>query len=451
MGRRRKKISDQPFNVDIISLDSKAMGVALHEEKRLRVFDALPGENVLARNLFGRSRRGMAETLEVLQSSTDRVDPRCPHFGYCGACSLQHLSTQAQLAHKQAVLLRHLDETGNVKPQEVYPALSGSEWNYRRKARLSVRDVAAKERVLVGFRERDGRYVADMNECHILIAEIADVFSQLPGLIEKLDCRSHIPQIEVACGDQSSALVIRHLEAFSEPDFVHLREFADATGIGIYSQAAGPDSVCLLAPDNFALEYMIPDLNLHFRFEPLDFAQVNGALNRKMVMRALALLEPTLDDHVLDLFCGLGNFTLALATRAGQVTGVEGSQDMVGRAALNADLNQLSNVSFHKVDLYKEPKEGDPAVPWPVGDYTSIMLDPPRSGAFNLLPAIAASGVSKVLYISCNPETLAKDADRLVNEFGFTLKGSGILDMFPHTPHSEAIALFERAGLENNA
>ena len=448
MGRRRNKISDEPFEADITSLDSKAMGITLHNEKRLRVFDALPGEKVLARNLFGRSRRGMAETLDVLQPSADRSEPRCPNFGYCGACSLQHMSLDAQLDLKQEILLGHLKEIGQVQPQEVYTPLSGSQWNYRRKARLSVRDVAAKERVLVGFRERDGRYVADMNECHILRQEIADVLPQLSDLIEKLDCRRQIPQLEVACGDNQAALIIRHLEDMSEKDCTHLREFANASGIGIYLQAAGPESVHLLAPDGFELEYALPDQDLRFRFEPLDFTQVNGPLNRKMVTRALELLDPQADDHVLDLFCGLGNFTLALATRAGRVTGVEGSQEMVERGASNAAINKLSNVEFHAVDLYKKPAGEDPTTnsraPWPEADYSSIMLVPPRSGALELLPSIAASGVSRVLYISCNPQTLARDAGVLVNEYGFELKGAGILDMFPHTPHSEAIALFER-------
>jgi len=444
MGRRRKKLSDQPFELDILSLDSKGMGLAVHGEKTLRVFDALAGEKVLARNLFGRSQRGKAETLEVLQPSANRVEPRCPHFSYCGACNLQHISLEAQLADKEASLLRKLDEVGHVEPEQVYKPLTGSQWNYRRKARLSVRDVAAKKRVLVGFRERDGRYVADMHICHILRKEIADLLPQLSLLIEQLDCRAQIPQIEVACGDSQSALIIRHLEALSEYDCKHLSLFASENDIGIYLQSAGPDSVQLLAPADFQLEYSIADLGLRFRFEPLDFIQVNGGLNQKMVMRALELLRPQADDHVLDLFCGLGNFTLALAKRAGRVTGVEGSQAMVDRGTANASFNGLDNVEFYAVDLYKKQAEPGGDALWPGGNYTSIMLDPPRSGALELLPLIAAGSADRVLYISCNPETLARDAGQLVNEYGFCLKGAGILDMFPHTPHSEAIALFER-------
>jgi 23S rRNA (uracil1939-C5)-methyltransferase len=420
------------------------MGVALHEEKTLRVFDVLPGERALVRHLFGRSQRGKAETLEVLNSSPDRVEPRCPHFGYCGACSLQHVSMEAQLEAKQVALVRILNEVGKVKPQVIYAPLTASPWNYRRKARLSVRDVAAKDRVLVGFRERNGRFVADMTECHILRREIADVLPQLSRLIEGLDARGQIPQLEVACGDNCAAMVIRHLEALSVHDLDKLRLFANESGLGVYLQPGGPDTVQLLAPNGFELVYIIDDMDLRFHFQPLDFVQVNGELNRKMVMRALELLKPGAGDHVLDLFCGLGNFTLPLARYAGRVTGIEGSDEMVNRGIANAVVNKLANVEFHTVDLYGNLHVSGDTAPWPSGHYTSVLLDPPRSGAMELLPFIAASGANRVLYISCNPETLARDAGLLVNQHGFNLKGAGILDMFPHTPHSEAIALFER-------
>jgi len=440
MGRSRKKLSDQPFELDINSLDSKGMGLAVFEEKNLRVFDALAGEKVVARYLFGRSQRGKAETLEVLKSSPDRVQPRCPHFGYCGACSLQHMSMDAQLARKEGVLIRFLKETGDVEPDSVYVPLSGSEWNYRRKARLSVRDVAAKERVLVGFRERNSRYVADMDECHILRKEITDILSKLALLFEAMECRATIPQVEVACGDKQCALIIRHLKDLSEADTGSLRDFARETGQGIFLQASGPDSITLLEPGDFQLEYTIEPMGLRFQFDPLDFIQVNGDLNQQMVRRAMELLDPQSGDNILDLFCGLGNFTLPLATRAGRVTGVEGSQQMVERGRSNAELNGLDNVEFSCADLYQSCEEA----PWPAAHYNKILLDPPRSGAQELLPWIAASDVSHVLYISCNPETLARDAGLLVNHYGFKLSGAGIINMFPHTPHSEAIALFER-------
>lgn len=441
MGRSRKKLPDQPFELEIDSLNAKGMGLGVYGTKNLKVFDALPGEKVLARHLFGRTQKGKAETLEVLQASADRVEPACPHFGTCGACSLQHLSMEAQLARKQAALLQALKEAGDIAPLTVYEPLCGPEWSYRRKARLSVRDVPAKERVLVGFRERDGRFVADMNECHILRKQIAQALTQLSIVIGTLECRTRIPQVEVACGDEHVALIIRHLDELSAADTERLRSFAHETGLGVLLQPAGPDSIHLLAPQDLQLEYAFEPLGLRFQFEPLDFIQVNGGLNVEMVMRSLELLEPQVDDHVLDLFCGLGNFTLPLATRAGQVTGVEGSEEMVERGRSNAILNGLDNLDFHAADLYQA---GDKA-PWPEGEYTKMLLDPPRSGALELLPWIAESKASRVLYISCNPETLARDAALLVNQHGFSLQGAGIMNMFPHTTHSEAIALFVRA------
>lgn len=440
MGRSRRKLSEEPFELDIVSLNSKGLGVAEFKGRKLHVYDALANEKVIVRNLFGRSQRGKVETLEVLQPSADRVEPRCPNFGVCGACSLQHLSMDAQLARKQAILMNFLEDTGHVKPASVYAPLCGPNWNYRRKARLSVRDVAAKDRVLVGFRERNGRFVADMNECHILRSEIADALPALSRLIETLECRATIPQIEVACGDEHSALIIRHLETLSENDLQSLVSFSGDSGLAIFLQAAGPDSVQLLAPKDLQLEYKIAALDLRFQFEPLDFIQINGELNELMVTRALELLDPQTGDKILDLFCGLGNFTLPLATRAGQVTGVEGSEQMVERGRSNARLNNLENVGFHSADLYQSCDRA----PWPHADYNKVLLDPPRSGAMELLAWIAAGNVQQVVYISCNPETLARDAGLLVNQFGFMLTGAGIIDMFPHTPHSEAIAMFER-------
>ena len=440
MGRSRKKLSDQPFELEVSSFDSKGLGLADFEEKKLHVFDALPGERVIARNLFGRKNRDKVETLEVLRPSIDRVQARCPSFGNCGACSLQHMSINAQLARKQGALLRSLREVGGVEPAQVYAPLDASHWNYRRKARLSVRDVAAKGRVLIGFRERNGRYVAEIDECHILHAVVAEALPKLASLFQTLDCRSSIPQVEVACGDVRCAMIIRHLEDLSDKDIEALRSFARETGLGIFLQAAGPESVKLLEPSGFQLEYAFEQLDLRFQFEPLDFIQVNGELNQQMVMRALELLDPQPDDNILDLFCGLGNFTLPLARRGGQVTGMEGSAEMVERARANAVLNDLVNTEFHMADLY-QPAD---APPWPPARYNKVLLDPPRSGAQDLLPWIAASEVSRVLYISCNPETLARDAGILVNQHKFNFHGAGVMNMFPHTHHSEAIALFER-------
>jgi len=439
MGRSRKKISTDPYELEIGELNAKGLGLAVLGEKQLSVFDALPGERIIARNLLGRSNRGRAETLEVLRASGDRVEARCPEFGNCGGCSLQHMSMDAQLARKQAALLQALQDN-DVRAAEVYAPLDATHWNYRRKARLSVRDVPAKQRVLIGFRERNGRYVADMTECHILHPVIAKALPRMSELIGTLDTRNTIPQVEVACGDERCALIVRHLETLSAADCDRLRSFAGETGLGIYLQAAGPESVELFEPEGFQLEYVLHPTELRFRFGPLDFVQVNGVLNRQMVSRALELLEPSDGDHVLDLFCGLGNFTLPLALAAGRVTGLEGSAEMVERARDNARLNGLTNVGFQVADLY-EPTD---APPWPAAGYNKVLLDPPRSGAQEMLPWIAASGIARVLYISCNPDTLARDAGILVNQYGYSLIGAGVMNMFPHTHHSEAIALFER-------
>jgi 23S rRNA (uracil1939-C5)-methyltransferase len=279
-----------------------------------------------------------------------------------------------------------------------------------------------------------------MDDCHILRREIAENLPKLARLIETLECRTTIPQVEVSCGDEQCAMIIRHLEDLSAADAESFKLFAAGTGLGLYLQPAGPDSLQLLWPEDFQLKYAIEALGLQFHFEPLDFTQVNGDLNQLMVMRALELLDPQAEDNILDLFCGLGNFTLPLATRAGQVLGIEGSEEMVERGRSNAVLNGLDNVKFESTDLYRPCDRA----PWPDGDYHKILLDPPRSGAQELLPWIAASKVNRVLYISCNPETLARDAEILVNQYGFSLEGAGIINMFPHTPHSEAIALFER-------
>jgi len=442
MGRSRRKLSDQPFELEITSLDAKGLGLAEHEGKTLKVYDALPGERVLARYMFGRSFRGKAETLEVLRPSKNRVKPRCQHFGVCSACSLQHMSMDAQLDYKQAALMREL---GDVQPEAVYEPLDGPAWNYRRKARLSARNVAAKERVLVGFRERNGKFVADMAECHVLRSEVAVLLPGLARLLEAMDGRTEIPQFEVACGDDRSALIIRHLVDLTEADLERLHEFSTQAGVGLYLQPGSPETVKLLAPADFQLEYRTEEPALRFDFEPLDFLQVNGGLNQLMVRRALRLLEPGPEDSILDLFCGLGNFTLPLATLAGCVTGVEGSEAMVARARENASLNGLENTAFISADLY-QPIAAD--APWKAAEYNKVLLDPPRSGALELLPWIAQTGAIKVLYISCNPQTLARDAAALVGEHGFRLSGAGIMNMFPHTPHSEAIALFERTATE---
>ena len=446
--RSRKKLPPHPVELAIEDLSHDGRGVATHEGKKVFVRGALPGERVMAR-MIGRKRRyDEAETMTVLQASADRREPRCPHFGQCGGCSLQHLDAAKQIEAKQNTLVQNLARIGKVEPAELWPPLTADPWGYRRKARLSVRYVAAKERVLVGFRETYARFVADIAECHVLDPRIADQLPALSELIHGMEARQSIPQIEVACGDRACALVFRHLEPLSAGDREKLADYARGSGIAVMLQPAGPDSIVALEPDSPALSFGLPEFDLDLAFGPSDFIQVNARMNRSMVQRALELLAPGPGDRVLDLFCGLGNFTLPIARRAGQCVGVEGDAALVAKARENAARNGVSNVEFFAADLAvegaTEPGGGLSGAPWLQGAYDSALVDPPRSGAEFILPALASSGARRIVYVSCHPASLARDAGLLVHQHGYRLVGAGVMDMFPHTGHVESIALFER-------
>jgi 23S rRNA (uracil1939-C5)-methyltransferase len=424
----------------IADLSHDGRGVASHEEKTVFVQDALPGERVMVKITGRRRSYDEGEAIEVLERSPDRVDPRCPHFGQCGGCSLQHLAPQKQIESKHNTLKQNLERIGKVSPGVFWEPLTGPLWSYRRKARLSVRYVHKKERVLVGFRERYGRFVADMQECHVLDERIAARLTDLSNLVYAMEARRTIPQIEVACGDRVCALIFRHLEPLAGQDLDKLRSFARTSGIAVLLQPSGPASIHCLEPETVGLDFDLPDQGVTLAFGPSDFIQVNTEMNRKMVARALELLEPDREDHILDLFCGLGNFTLPIAKKAGAVVGVEGDSELVRRAALNAGNNGLDNAVFHTADLNEDPT----SAPWLKTGYDKVLVDPPRSGAEFILPHIAASGARRVVYVSCHPASLARDAGTLVRDFGFKLLGAGVMDMFPHTSHVESIALFER-------
>lgn len=438
--RRRRKLPENPVEIRIGDLSHDGRGVGEYQEKAVYVHDALPGERVLARINERRRHYDGAETLEVLDPSPHRVTPRCPHFGQCGGCSLQHLAPERQIEAKQRTLEQNLERIGKLPAVRLWGPLTGPQWAYRRKARLSVRYVHKKERVLVGFRERYGRFVADMGECHVLDQRIAGQLTRLSGLIHSMDARRTIPQLEVACGDEQCALVFRHLEPLSEGDLAKLCSFGQETGIAVFLQPAGPNSVQYIDGDEKALEFGLPEFDVRLAFGPSDFVQVNAEMNRKMVHRTLELLQPSRDDRVLDLFCGLGNFTLPLATRAGKVVGIEGDSQLVSQARANADRNGLANVEFHAADLNQDPADAS----WLQQPFDKALVDPPRSGAEDILPHIAASGARRLVYVSCHPASLARDAGVLVHELGFKLAGAGVMDMFPHTGHVESIALFER-------
>ena len=438
--RRRRKLPREPFDALIEDLSHDGRGVATHQGKKIFVHGALPGERVTVRLTERKRAYDEAETLSVIEPSPHRIEPRCPHFGQCGGCSLQHLDPKWQIQAKHHVLEQNLERIGKVKPDALWEPLTGPQWGYRRKARLSVRYVPKKERVLVGFRERYGRFVADMQTCFVLDDRIASRLQSLSDLVFTLDARCSVPQIEVACGDEHCALIFRHLEPLSDGDAGKLREFAGESGIAVLLQPSGPASIHCLEPAEVNLRYSVPKFDLQLAFGPSDFIQVNTEMNRQMIDRAVELLDPVKSDDVLDLFCGLGNFTLPIARRAGRVVGVEGDLGLVRRADENAKRNGLDNVVFHAADLNEDPG----SAPWLKQPYDKVLVDPPRSGAEFVLPHIAASGAKRLVYVSCHPASLARDAGILVNDHGFRLRGAGVMDMFPHTGHVESIALFER-------
>lgn len=435
-----KRISAAPEEADICDLSHEARGVARIEGKTVFVADALPGERVVLRRV-GRHRNYDEAVLEqVVVASPDRVSAACPHFGTCGGCALQHLDPAAQLLFKETQLLENLARLGGVEPQRVLAPLTGPVWGYRRRARLGVKWVPRKGRVLVGFRERSAPYVADLHECRVLAAPVGDLIDPLAALIGELGIAARLPQIEVAVAQDACALVLRVLDPPSGTDLERLRAFAASHGVRFYLQPGGPETVVPLAPGVSSLHYSLPAFDIHIEFEPTDFVQVNGTLNEAMVSRAIELLEPGVADAVLDLFCGLGNFSLPLARQSREVVGVEGDAALVARARLNAVRNGLVNAVFHASDLFQDT--GD--APWAKRRYDRVLLDPPRAGAREVLPVVGRCGASRVVYISCHPGSLARDAGLLVKEHGFRLVAAGVMDMFPHTTHVEAMAVFDR-------
>lgn len=378
--------------------------------------------------------------LEVLQASPDRVQPRCPHFGVCAGCVLQHLAEDKQILAKQRVLLENLERIGHVTPQSVLPPLTGDNWGYRRKGRFSVRRVEKKDKTLVGFRETDPRFVADLSVCHTVIPQIGQKVVALSALVDGLQARSDIPQIEFIAGDETVALTVRHLSPLSEGDRAALTAFGQEHGFAILLQPGGVESVQPLWPEAPQLSFHLPRWNVELAFRPLDFIQVNARLNEKMIARALDLLDMQPGERVLDLFCGLGNFTLPLARQVTEVVGVEGDAGLVVRARENAQRNGLANVQFYAADLARDQRD----TPWMRQGFDKLLLDPPRSGADEVLKQLPLKGIARIVYVSCHPGSLARDAGYLVNERGYRLKAAGVMDMFPHTAHVESIALFER-------
>jgi 23S rRNA (uracil1939-C5)-methyltransferase len=436
-----RRVDPAPFEVEIMDLAHDGRGVARVEGKTVFVADALPGERVTASRVSRRRSHDEAELVEVLQASPDRVTPRCPHFGTCGGCSLQHLAPAAQLAAKQDVLHENLRRIGHVTPETCWEPISGPSWGYRRKARLGVRKVDKKGRVLVGFRERRAPLLADMDSCAVLAGGVGDMLPALGELIAGLSIARRVPQIEVAVGDDRRVFVFRVLDPPSADDLLRLEEFGRARDVDVWLQPGGIESAQPLVAGTPPPHYGLPAFDLEFEFLPTDFIQVNAAMNEHAVARAVALLSPAPDAQVLDLFCGLGNFSLALARAGARVSGVEGDAVLVQRARDNAARNGLS-AEFHVANLFEDCR----ALAWARHSYDGLLLDPPRAGAEAALGLMPALRPQRIVYVSCHPGTLARDAGILVHEHGYRLSGAGVMDMFPHTAHIESIALFERAG-----
>ncbi len=436
----RKSPRDITFEASIEDLSHDGRGVARVDGKTVFVADALPGERVLARLQRKHRHFDEASTEEILTASPDRVAPRCRHFGVCGGCVLQHLAPPAQIAAKQNVLAQNFTRIGHVEPARWLAPLTADVWGYRRRARLSVKHVPKKGKTLVGFRERDARFVADLAHCDVLDPALGEKLDSLGALLNDMQGAASIPQIEFSAGDDARVLVFRHLQPLSDPDRTKLAAFGCEHRFAILLQPGGTDSVHALQPGDVELQYALPAYDLKLAFTPLDFVQVNARINQKMIAHALELLQPGPDDRVLDLFCGLGNFSLPVACHAGHVCGVEGDTGLVERARSNASANGIGNTEFHVGDLAGAVRGSS----WARQDWDLMLLDPPRSGAEELLRQLPGKSVRRMVYVSCHPASLARDAGELVRSHGFKLQAAGVMDMFPHTAHVESIALFER-------
>jgi 23S rRNA (uracil1939-C5)-methyltransferase len=431
-----------PETADIVDTLVDGRGVARAPGKTVFVQGALKGERVKFTRRKKRRNFDEAELLEILRPAPERVAPRCEVFGICGGCSLQHLGSADQLQLKQSVLVDNLQRIGSVEPERLLEPISESVWGYRRKARLAVKYVTRKGRVLVGYRERNKPYVADMRRCETLHPSVGEHISDLVELIDGLSIREQLPQIEVAVGDNAVAMVFRVLSAPSEEDLSRFSAYQRSSGVQVYLQDKGPASIAALPgeAEPEGLYYDLPEFGVSINFTPSDFMQVHADVNRRMIEKAVTLLNPSRDSRVLDLFCGLGNFSLPIATVAREVVGVEFAMDMVERARANARSAGLDNAVFRQADLSAPSDAGAPE--WQGFDL--VMLDPPRTGASEMMSVLGRVDAKRVLYVSCHPATLARDAHHLVHELGYALTAAGVMDMFPHTSHVESMALFEK-------
>lgn len=425
----------------IESLDHEGQGVARLDGKTVFVEGALPGETVEFSSWRKKPRFELANLVAVRTPSAARAEPRCRYFGVCGGCSLQHLDSRAQVAVKQRVLEDNLRHIGNVVPELMLPAIHGPAWRYRDRARFSVRRVAKKNTVLVGFHEKRSSFIADTLSCEVVPQRVSDLLPQLRRLVDGLSIRERLPQIETVNAG-GLTLVLRILKPLTESDEARLREFADEHGVALYLQPGGPDSARPFhPPDPAPPQYALPDFALAFPFRPTDFTQVNLAMNPMLVRRALQLLDPQPGERIADLFCGLGNFTLPIARRGAEVVGIEGSAALAERGHAVAAGNGLADrIRFRVANLFEATEESIAAL----GRFDGMLLDPPRVGAVEVVKALGVEAPRRIVYVSCNPATLARDAAVLVHAKGYRLAAAGVVNMFPHTSHVESVALFQR-------
>ena len=428
---------EERLTLDVAALDAEGRGVARNAEGKVVFVDgALPGETVEARRLGGKRSFDVARAVAILLESPARRAPRCPYFGVCGGCATQHADARTQVAAKQRWLEDCLARIGKVEIGSMLPPLYGEEWGYRRRARLSVRYVPSKG-ALVGFRERRSTYVADMLSCDVLPPAVSTLIPRLRALIGELSIRDRVPQIEIAIGDETTVLVFRHLLPLTAADEALLSRFADDADVHVWVQPGGPESAAPLRPARRdILRYSLPEFGLRIAFEPTDFTQVNDPMNRALVSRVMRLLDPRPGERIADLFCGLGNFSLPIARLGAQVVGFEASAALIERARANAAANGLV-AQFETADLVRSRIDA-------FGPFDKILLDPPREGAIGIVKTIGGGWPARIVYVSCDPATLARDAAVLVHAKGFTLEAAGVVNMFPHTAHVESVALFER-------
>jgi len=440
---RRKILPTEPVEAIIETLSHDGRGIAHVNGKITFITNALPQEKILFQYTNRHGSFDEGEAINILQSSKDRITPVCQFYNLCGGCSLQHLNENKQIEHKQQVLIDQLKHFGNVEPEEILLPLTGPVWGYRHKARLGVRFVIKKERLLIGFREKNGRFIADLDCCEVLDPSIGKKIIELRDFISLLDGFKNIPQIEIAVGDEKTALIIRHLEALSQHDKKALIEFAKQSQFDLYLQPGNLETVHKIWPENTPdrLSYQLKEEKVELFFHPSDFTQINPRINQQMVSRVIELLNPNKKDIMMDLFCGLGNFTIPLAKYVQRIIGIEGNSRMVDRAKENAIHNQITNAEFYLLDLTQSIDQA----PWNNEPFNKILIDPPRSGALEFIQQLPKlKGIRTLVYVSCNPATLSRDINELVHNQGFQLKKAGIMDMFPHTTHVESIALLTK-------